>query len=323
MSLPLSAEQRQVLGKVGALYDAPLLPETPHSSTTLRFGLIADPQYADAEPGVTHPRFYRNSLCKLSKAIAELNDHRLEFVVTLGDLIDRDWKSFDAVLPVYEALRHPHAVVIGNHDAQVITEYLSEQTPVQGLPKSYYQFGQPGYRFIVIDGNDHSLYCNEGNGNERQRAQATLESLIAEGAMQAQSWNGGVGSQQLQWLEQTLSHAQAQQETVLVFGHYPLAPDNKHNLWNCKTVVELLCRYGVRAYFAGHDHEGGYARIGGTDFITLKGMVDGADRLPFALVELKAGEMTINGYGPEISRVLPAAQGENAVGTAIKASSTS
>ncbi len=305
MTIQLTDEQRQALGKVSIIYKVVELADTPHSNTTLRFGLIADPQYADAEPSETHPRFYRNSLGKLSRAINELNDHHLEFVVTLGDLVDRDWESFSAVLSVYEALHHPHAMVIGNHDAQVLSEYLSAQSPVVGLPKSYYQFTQPGYRFIVIDGNDLSLYCNEGNGEEHHQAEAMLAQLRVEQRVQAQPWNGAVGSQQLAWLEQTLQQAQHQQETVLVFGHYPLAPENKHNLWNCDLLVSLLCHYQVRAYFAGHDHEGNYTRIENTDFITLKGMVDGADRLPFAMVELKNGELIVNGYGPEVSRALP------------------
>ena len=305
MTIPLTLEQQQKLGNVSALYNPPTLAETPHSHTTLRFGLIADPQYADAEPSTTHPRFYRNSLCKLEKAITELNDHRLEFVVTLGDLVDREWESFAAVMSVYEALRHPHAVVIGNHDAQVISEHLAQQVPVAGLPKSYYQFRQSGYRFIVIDGNDLSLYCNAGNGEQHQQARAMLNVLEEEQRPQAQPWNGAVGLRQLEWIEQTLQQAQLKNETVLMFGHYPLAPENRHNLWNCEQLVELLCRYQVRAYFAGHDHEGNYARIGNTDFITLKGMVDGADRLPFAMIEVKNGELTVNGYGPEISRFLP------------------
>jgi 3',5'-cyclic AMP phosphodiesterase CpdA len=305
MTTQLTAEQRRALGSVSRLYQVPELAETPHSNTTLRFGLIADPQYADAAPSKAHSRFYRNSLCKLGKAIEELNDHRLEFVVTLGDLVDRDLASFDAVLPLYDALRHPHAVVIGNHDAQVLSEHLAACSPAVGLPKSYYQFAQPGYRFIVIDGNDLSLYCNEGNGDEQQRAAEMLSQLTAQQQPQAQSWNGAVGSEQLAWLEQVLQQAQQRQETVLVFGHYPLAPENKHNLWNCQQLVTLLCQYQTRAYFAGHDHDGNYARIGNTDFITLKGMVDGADRLPFARVELKGGELTVNGYGPEVSRVLP------------------
>lgn len=305
MTLSLTPEQQQALGNVSTLYTVPSVAQALHSSTTLRFGLIADPQYADAEPGTHHPRYYRNSLCKLDRAIAELNDHRLDFVVTLGDMVDRDWASFDAVLPLYENLRHPHAMVIGNHDAQVISEHLATRTPAIGLPKSYYQFSLPGYRFIVIDGNDLSLYCTAGNGEQRQQAQAMLNLLEQEKHLQAQPWNGAVGLRQLEWLENTLHYARLHHETVLVFGHYPVAPENRHNLWNCEQLVEMLCRYQVRAYFAGHDHEGNYARIGNTDFITLKGMVDGADRLPFARVEVKNGELTVNGYGPEISRVLP------------------
>jgi len=305
MTLPLTSLQCHALGPVSALYSPPQLANPPHSKTTLRFGLIADPQYADADANLQQQCFYRNSLGKLDKAISELNELRLEFVVTLGDLVDHDWSSFATLLPLYQRLRHPHAVVIGNHDAQVISDNLAAHNPKLPLPKSYYQFSQPGYRFIVIDGNDISLYCNAANGDERQQAEAILTRLSAEQQPQAQSWNGAVGEQQLVWLEQTLQQAREQGETILVFGHFPLAPINRHNLWNSDTLVDLFCRYQVRAYFAGHDHQGGYTRIGSTDFITLKGMVDGADRLPFAMVELKNGELTVNGYGPEISRVLP------------------
>lgn len=68
--------------------------------------------------------------------------------------------------------------------------------------------------------------------------------------------------------------------------------------------MDLLCRYQVRAYFAGHYHLGDYVRVGNTDFITLKGMVDGDVLLPFAVVELDGDKLSITGYGPEISRVL-------------------
>lgn len=175
----LSLSQQQALGKVSTLYQTPEIRSPSPHRPTLRFGLIADPQYADAPPDLEHNRYYRHSLRKLSAAITELNALPLDFVVTLGDL-------------------------------------------------------------------------------------------------------------------------------VIVFGHYPLTPINNHNLWNCETLLELLCEYQVRAYFAGHDHRGGYARIGNTDFITLKGMLDGADSLPFATVELQNGEITIHGYGTEVSRVLPA-----------------
>ena len=45
------------------------------------FGLIADPQYADAETAGN--RYYRNSLKKLENCISELNMHDLSFTLTL------------------------------------------------------------------------------------------------------------------------------------------------------------------------------------------------------------------------------------------------
>ncbi len=300
----LSPQQRQRLGHVAVLYQPPSLPVMPLAGDIVRFGLIADPQYADAEPDLTHDLYYRHSLHKLSTAISQLNPLPLDFVVSLGDLVDRHWASYDALLPRYEALRHPHVAILGNHDAAVISDQLAAHQPALGLPKNYYQFHFAGYRFIVIDGNDISLYCNAGNGDDHQQARERLNELIARQQPQAQNWNGSVGQAQFAWLEHQLQQARAQRETVIVFGHYPLAPLQQHMLWNGEALTGLLCRYQVRAYFAGHDHRGGYIRIDNTDFITLKGMLDSADRTPFAVAELVDGLLTISGYGGEISRVL-------------------
>ncbi len=302
---PLSPPQRLALGEAGILYQPPTLRSPNPADGILRFGLIADPQYADADPDLENNLYYRHGLHKLSSAISTLNDLPLDFVATLGDLVDRHWSGYSELLPRYDALRHPHAAIIGNHDAQVISDHLASQTPALGLPKSYYHFRLSGYRFLVIDGNDISLYCNAGNGDDLQQARAQLDELLAQQQPQAQRWNGAVGEQQLAWIEQNLQQAQALGETVIVFGHYPLAPLKKHILWNGEAVADLLCRYQVRAYFAGHDHRGGYYRRENTDFITLKGMLDGPDNVPFAVAELSGTRLTIVGFGGEISRILP------------------
>lgn len=304
MTSHLTAAQSLALGQVSSLYQPPQFSGQPTPSGSVRFGLIADPQYADADPNLEYNRYYRNSLRKLGQAITELNDLPLAFVVTLGDLVDDHWSSYAELLPVYGQLRHPHAVVLGNHDADVISRHLAAQSPALALPKHYYQFSLNGYRFIVIDGNDISLYCNPANGEEHAQAQHLLARIRAEHQPQAQSWNGAVGDEQLRWLACSLADAQSKGETIVVFGHYPLAPENEHNLWNCDALVALLCRYQVRAYFAGHYHLGDYLRVEHTDFITLKGMVDGDDLLPFAVVELAGDTLSVTGYGPEISRVL-------------------
>jgi hypothetical protein len=74
------------------------------------FGVVADPQYAPVPPRRT--RYYANSLWKLSESIEALNNEELEFVVTLGDIIDRHWESYTHILPALRpaltpALLHP------------------------------------------------------------------------------------------------------------------------------------------------------------------------------------------------------------------------
>jgi 3',5'-cyclic AMP phosphodiesterase CpdA len=267
-------------------------------SNTLRFGLIADPQYADIEADVAKNLYYRHALHKLPQAIEALNQQPLDFVVTLGDLVDRDWCSYAAILPIYDRLEHPHVVVLGNHDAQTIAQHLNEAA---ALPKSYYAFGLEGWRFIVYDGNDVSLYCNTLNGDDRAQAEAMLVDLIERQQPQAKPWNGAVGSQQMAWIEQQLQQAQQHGEKVVVFGHYPLAPHNSHNLLNGNELAELFSSYNIHSCFSGHDHRGGSAIIGRTGFYTLKGMLDGAEDVPFAVVEIEGDSLRVTGYGGEIS----------------------
>ncbi|AWQ21378.1 3',5'-cyclic adenosine monophosphate phosphodiesterase CpdA [Pantoea ananatis] len=295
----LSLQQRELLADVAALYQPPLLRPLPARDNGVRFGLMADPQYADIAPDVDNHLYYRNGLLKLHQAITALNAQPLDFVVTLGDLVDRDWHSYAAVLPVYQELKHPHAVVLGNHDAQTIASRLEGKV---ALPKSYYAFRFNGWRFIVYDGNDMSLYCNALNGTDRQQAAALLTRLQHEHRPHAQPWNGAVGAQQLVWIEQQLQAAQQCGESIVVFGHYPLAPGNTHMLMNADALVDLFTRYQVRACFAGHDHRGGYARILDTDFFIMKGMLDGPLDVPFAWVEADGEMLRVQGYGGEISR---------------------
>lgn len=295
---PLSVRQRELLGNVAGLYALPDLPVTTRDAT-LRFGLMADPQYADVDASLSSHLYYRHALRKLPQAIAALNRQPLDFVVTLGDLVDRHWQSYAAILPLYDQLVHPHAVVLGNHDAQTIAEHLDNRVP---LPKSYYAFCLAGWRFIVYDGNDVSFYCNTLNGDDRHHAETLFNSLQARQQPQAQPWNGAVGQQQLAWIEQQLILAQQQGEQVVVFGHYPLLPLNTHSLMNASALVDLLTRYNILHCFAGHDHRGNFARLGQTGFTTLKGMLDGADAVPYAVVEITQGKVSIQGFGGEISR---------------------
>ena len=79
-----------------------------------KIGILADIQYEDAEDQKKCQ--YRSSLPKLDSAIEELNKHELDFIVQLGDLINKDFHSFEPVLEKLTKLSAPVFHVLGNHD---------------------------------------------------------------------------------------------------------------------------------------------------------------------------------------------------------------
>ncbi len=271
----------------------------------LRFGVIADPQYAAVEPNLVLGRHYANSLTKLAEAIDTFNGEDLAFVVTLGDIIDRDWQSFDAILPLYERLRHPRHFLLGNHDFRVEPERLAEVFARVGMPAAYQAFAAAGHRFVLIDGNEVSLFAPPPGDPRLADAERWLQALKAAGADNAQPWNAALGDRQLAWLEGQLRAAQAAGEKVVVMGHYPVYPPNAHNMWDSDRILDLFARFdNVVAYFCGHNHDGNYGLAGGTHYVTVKGMVETPDTTAYAIVDVHEDRMEVRGYGREIDRTL-------------------
>ncbi|CAN7216596.1 metallophosphoesterase [Neorhizobium sp. LjRoot104] len=277
----------------------------PHEKPLLRFGVIADPQYADLPPWLEMDRYYANSLDKLSRAIGVLNGEDLAFVVTLGDLIDRGWEHYGPVLAVYDGLRHESVLIPGNHDFLVAPGYLADVHARLGMPAAWHDFSRGGFRFVVIDGNEISLFSTPEGHARHILARQRLETLLAEGAINAKEWNGGIGDEQFAWLDGVLERARAAGEKVVVMGHYPLYPENDHNLWNADRVVGLFEQAGnVIAYLNGHNHVGNLGRTGNTWYVNFKGMVDTETENTFAVVEIFADRIEITGHGREESRTL-------------------
>ncbi|MDQ0319543.1 putative MPP superfamily phosphohydrolase [Pararhizobium capsulatum DSM 1112] len=128
------------------------------SAPLVRFGIVADPQYADIDADPALNRYFRQSLDKLSEAIDTFNDHELDFIVTLGDIIDRAFENFDDILPLYGRSRHPAFFLLGNHDYAVSAQHLPDVLRRVGMERAYYDlvFGQ--YRFVFLDGSDVSVF---------------------------------------------------------------------------------------------------------------------------------------------------------------------
>lgn len=276
------------------------------------FGVLTDPQYAAiASNGQT--RFYANSLWKLEECINHYNKEELEFVITLGDIIDRHYTSFNDILPIYDRLKHPNFFVLGNHDYDVAGDYIRSISRTVGLTKNYYDFNGGGYRFIVIDGNEISLfappkghkYLNIPDDPRLEIAQKRFDALKAKGADNAQIWNGSLSDEQFQWLENTIQAAEKANERVVVFGHYPIFPANMHNMWDSDRLLDLLTAHkNVIGYFCGHNHQGNYGEKGGKYFVNLKGMVETPDTTAYSIFTVHDDRLEIKGFGREENRTL-------------------
>ena len=268
-----------------------------------RFGVVADPQYADAP--MTMNRYYANSLGKLGEAVRFFNGHELEFVVTLGDTIDHGWENYDAILSVYDGLRARRVFVLGNHDFQVAPERLNAVPARLGLRRSYYDFGVGGYRFVVVDGAEISTFSNPPGSAAHGLGEARLAAMAERGEPNAKPWNGGMSEEQFAWLEATLARAEAQKERVLLLGHFPVHPFSEHAMWDSARFVEVLTASpAVTAYFNGHDHVGHYAEAGGKHFVNFMGMIETESQTAYALVEVYSDRIEIIGQGTEPSRTL-------------------
>ena len=248
-------------------------------------GVIADIQYADKDTG--GKRHYRTSLNNLRECVSDFNDRTPIFVIQLGDIVDghsndkeRSRKDLDLILSAYNQLTIPAYHVVGNHCLSVGSESLSNAF---GLSSFYYDYtvpGAKGWRFFVLDGNDAGY--------------------------------GIIGSEQLEWFRSGLHQAALNGEKVLVFCHFALLKEaaGNHRMAESEALLEAMDATGcVVAWFAGHDHAGGYALRNDVHHLTFKGMVESPVNNAYALVELYPERINVIGFGDEPSRnliILPA-----------------
>jgi predicted phosphodiesterase len=271
--------------------------------SSFRFGVVADPQYAPIAPSGT--RYYSNTLWKLSEAIKVFNREDLEFVVTLGDIIDGNWGSYAHLLPLYRRLERPNFFVLGNHDFYVASDYLKSVLQTLELRRAYYDFVGRGHRFIVIDGNEISLFANAEGTENHTAAKRRLSDMKAAGAGNAHDVNGGISDGQFAWIQQVMNKAKAAGERVIVMAHYPIYPVNSLNLWDDIRLVDLLTSYdNFLLYINGHNHAGNFGAIGRKYFVNFKGMVETPDRTAFSIVEVHDDRIDIRAFGVEAPRTL-------------------
>ncbi|MCK3684314.1 metallophosphoesterase [Maribellus sp. YY47] len=279
-----------------------LLSFSQTAKSQIKFGVFADCQYCNCDTKGT--RHYRNSLEKLQSCIHEFNNNNVAFVVGLGDLIDHEFSSFDGITPVLSHSKTEVSQVIGNHDLSVENEYFEKVPQMLKLDKTWYSFEKKGWRFIFLNGCDLTFQSNDPQIVEK--AKALTAALKNEGKPNYHNWNGGIGEEQLQWMENELKKAQNSRQKVILFCHFPLLPYNAHSLWNTEEVVDILKKYDcVKCWMNGHNHAGNYTFADGIHFLNLKGMIETADINTFSVIKLSKKAIEVTGYGNEPQRTLP------------------
>jgi len=253
----------------------------------VRFGLLADPHYADANPVGT--RFYRESLPKVREAVDALRTARAEFLVELGDLKDMvagepDTRTL-AYLTAIEAeiarFGGPTYHVLGNHDMDNLSKAQFLGAVVNtgiGANRASYAFTRGGIRFVTLDACCLADGTDYDHGNFDWR-----ESYVP--------------APQLDWLRRELSSST---EPVVVFCHQRLDAVSDPCVKNSPDVRSILESSGkVIAAFHGHDHPGRHAVINGIHYYTLKAVVEGTgvENNAYAVVEVQPDlNIVVTGY---------------------------
>ncbi|MCX5645154.1 MAG: metallophosphoesterase family protein [Phycisphaerae bacterium] len=253
----------------------------------MRFGIVTDCHYADADPVGT--RFYRESLGKLAQCVDRMNAERVDFLIELGDLKDQNrpaveektlvhLQNIEAVLQRFKGRRYH---VLGNHDMDSISkrQFLShvENTGID-VGRSYYSFDVGGLHFIVLDAN----YRPDGNDYDHGNFDWT---------------NANIPARELDWLQRDLA---ARGGGAVVFVHQRLDGVGPVFVKNASQVRQILqASNRVLAVFQGHDHDGDYRHLDGIHYYTLKAVVEGhgEENNSYAIVDVHPGQgMTVTGY---------------------------
>lgn len=269
----------------------------------LTIGIFADAQYADEESSIN--RYYRQSLARLKEAYDTFKNENANFVINLGDIINSDIDSYKPVMELIGSSGIETYNVTGNHDYAVVDGMKDKLPVLLKNPSGYYSLKTAkDFRFIFLNGNEISTYAYS-DVSEVKKNKEYLDSMKAAGKKNAIDWNGGISKKQLSFLEKQLKQASKRNEKVIISCHFPVFPDNLHNLLNYEEVLQLLNRYNnVVAWFGGHNHAGNYGRSGLTHFITFRGMVETASANSFAIIRIYRDRMEIKGYGREPDRTI-------------------
>ena len=255
------------------------------------FGLVTDVHYAGVAPAGS--RWYRDSRQKLRLAVETFNRRKLAFVAELGDFVDAgpskadDVKYLHRIREVFQDLKCPRHYVLGNHCVARLTKAEFLANCGAAVKRSCYSFDSGRYHFVVLDAD----FRKDGSPYEPGNFSWT------------DTW---IHKPQQRWLAQDLQKSRGRK--TIVFVHQNLdKEEDPHGVKNAPQIRSILEQAGnVLAVFQGHMHSGGYAKLGGIHYCTLRAMVEGpgTENNSYAVVTLdKQDRIALRAFGRQ-KRVL-------------------
>ncbi|HVN59397.1 MAG TPA: metallophosphoesterase [Bacteroidales bacterium] len=276
--------------------------ESDQGKPLFSFGVVTDVQYCDCDPADS--RFYRSSISKLRAAMKGFRSAKTDFVIDLGDLIDRNFESFRPLMQIFDSSGFRVYHVTGNHDYYIDPKLIRSIPTLKDHKTGYYSVEHKGFRFIFLNGNEVSTYSTH-NKKIIDAANTMIGELKKSGEPNGLDHNGALGADQMVWLDDELSAAESSHQKVLLFCHFPVWPVNDHNLLNYRSVLGILGKHhNVIAWFNGHNHSGNYGNLNLTHFVTLKAMCETDAVNSYSVIEVYYNKVWIKGEGREKSQIM-------------------
>ena len=224
------------------------------------FGIVADIHYSERE--MRNNRYYRDSIDKLTQCVEDFNLNNLPFIVELGDIVDRapdiatKRNYLVTMRDIFEKFKGSTHYVLGNHDLSKFSKEEFLNICDASIKESFYSFDGGGYHFVILDANFREDGKEYEKGNFKWKDTA-------------------IPAQQLGWLKRDLKKAGKRKKFVFVHQnlHDASSPYGVKNADQVRSVLEN--DGGVLAVFQGHLHKGGYRKLNGIHYCTLKALVDG------------------------------------------------
>ncbi|KAJ8536524.1 hypothetical protein K7X08_034925 [Anisodus acutangulus] len=252
----------------------------------LSFGVISDVQYADIPDGRSFlgvPRYYRHSVSVLQRAVQKWNEEKPMFVLNFGDIVDgfcpkdQSMVAVKKIVNEFDKFNGPVYHMIGNHCLYNLPR--KDLLPLLRIPGhdgcAYFDFSPiPEYRFVILDAYDISAIGWLENHPNTAKALKILQERNPNSDKNSPNglvgperrflkFNGGVGEEQLQWLDHVLQESTKLNQNVVVCCHLPLDPGASSLsalCWNYDEVMDVIHRYNcVKVCLGGHDHKGGHS----------------------------------------------------------------